>query len=122
MKLNWKEIGMRLLWTVIAAVAGAIGAVEIVDMAVINAALIAGIMAVLTFVTNLARTILGTLDAGSWVERLAWTFIQASAAALIAVPVFNVNGIKAAVMVGLIASANVLTLVGRGFADVDPVK
>ena len=120
--MNWKDIGMRFLWTVLAAVAGAVGAVNVVDMAVVNAALMAGLMATVTFLSLLARDALGMLDQSSYLQRIGWTFLQAMTTALIAVPAFNVNGIKAAAMAGMIAAFNLLSMVARDKSVISPGK
>lgn len=120
--MNWKEIGLRFVWTIVAAVMGAFGAVEMVDMAVTNAALMAGIVAALSFIVNLTKEILSITSSDSWLARVGLTFVQASAAALISVQAFNISSFKAAAMVGFIAAANVLTLTGRQYAAPKPIK
>jgi hypothetical protein len=118
--MDWKNIAQRFVWTVIIAFMGAFGAVEVVNMDVTNAAWMAGIVAGLSFVVNLCKE-LSLAYGDNWLLRVALTFVQATAAALVAVPAFNLSGLKAAAMVGMIAVANVLTLVGRQFVAPKPL-
>jgi len=53
--MNWKDMGLRLFWTMVAAAGGAVGAVTVLDMDALKAALMVAMMAAVNFVTLVAR-------------------------------------------------------------------